>query len=86
MQVNLFTGIAKLLMAAALLFFLIALGASYWIKLGSAHQGLWQQCADGTSGCNDIDSECKIQGSKITTVSTLLHDEHVRDGRYPVTV
>lgn len=57
MQVNLFTGIAKLLMAAALLFFLIALGSSYWQSGTGFHSGLWEVCAGGK--CARIDAECK---------------------------
>jgi len=68
MQVNLFTGIAKLLMAAALLFFLIALGSSYWQSGSGFHSGLWEICAGGK--CARVDAECKY---------TLFSQEKVND-------
>ena len=70
MQVNLLTGIAKLLQLAALLFFLIALGASYWVESGSNHIGLFEYCI---GSCEDVDSECKLNGAKVTTECDALN-------------
>lgn len=67
MQVNLFTGLAKLLMGTALLFFLIGLGAPHWTKGTGFHFGLWEVCSTGPGGdCARIDSDCKYTASGFT--------------------
>jgi len=57
MQLNVIIAVAKLLQVAALLFFLIALGSSYWTSATGVHGGLWELCIGGN--CEDIDSDCK---------------------------
>jgi len=64
MQVNAVAAVTALLNVGCLLFFLIALGASYWESATSVHVGLFQYCGAGT--CYTIDSSCDVSSNGVS--------------------